>query len=252
MLIVYHEVIVDKNEGKLQDVIMAKIAAIEEQLVHAKEEIASLTHQLTETQVKLETEKVDKTEFAVQTTDFLQMINNTTMDIQGDIVELTMNVTTLTHNIHHVNSTLATKADQDDLHQLTEKLSTIEASAIGVRKREFEELSSVVHTLKTQKVNKTSFDELSSNVNRLTKSDKQQNEQFDGIQRTLEEHKSSVQQKVSRITARLDGVDGDTSENTYQINGFKSSFEDLKRDITEECDDSCKPSIKDVWHNTFG
>ena len=355
MLIVYHAVFVDKDEGRLQHV-MAKIAAIEKELDHARDEIASLKYQMNETKEKLETDKVDKIEFTnlsddvtslredtsqadediredlndlanntlqhyhqlqddidklkhskanqnnfeelvvhvndladstVQTTDFHQAIdaiNKTTRGIQEDIVELTMNVTTLTHHIHQINITLASKADQVVLHQLTEKLSTLEASmvprdmvskleqqitamnstlvtvvideqaesillsnlsAIGVGKREFEKLSSVVDSLKTRMVDKTSFNELSSTVNAHTKSLNQQDNQ-------LEDHKSSVQQRFSRITDRLDQVEGDRRWNTGDITNLKNNFEDLKSDITKECRDTCKPSFKDVWNNSFG
>ena len=114
-------------------------------------------------------------ESTVQTTDFLQMIdviNNTTMDLQGDIVELSLHIRLLEDGL--TNTTHRTAVVEAEL--LNTKIEVLSLNDTKASKVVVNEITDRVADLETGKVDKTEFAILSDNVTSLREDTSQADE----------------------------------------------------------------------------
>ena len=280
---------------ELENSTTTKITELDVKLLSTETEIASLNdtkaskvamNEISDRVEDLETEKVDKTEFEIlsdnvtslrdQTTDFLQaihVINNTSMEIQGDIVELNthltlledgltntthrtavveaellntqenmvklgMNFTTLTHNIHHINITLARKADQNAVESLTLKLDSL--SDTTVRTTTFE---TAIQTLTTDKADQSDLVSVQEKVNLLDNDITANSDKLNTLETRVTQHITSSDKTHKQLSS-------DITSNGILIESNTDRIEHVEDELEQHIDDSSQ-GLKQFWTMPF-
>ena len=164
------------------------------------------------------------------------MVEAELLNTQEDIVELTMNVTTLTHNIHHINITLARKADQNAVESLTLKLDSL--SDTTVRTTTFD---SAIQTLTTDKADQSDLESLQEKVNYLdyTKATKYE---LNTLKATVTQHITSSNTTHNQLSSDITSNSHHIESNTHRIEHVEDELEQLKDDNADS-----SQGLKQFW-----
>ena len=216
----------------------------------------------------------------VKTVEFhheIEELYNTTQDIQDEMLEVTLNMANLVHDVALVNITLAMKADKRDLHQLSEKVNNIRASTVptkqhrelvkrvgvlerqftqlndslvaptvivdkpaetivfsnvsatGVSKREFKELSHVVHDMRTRKANQSSVESLRDELQHLTRTKVEQWQI-----KHLQQQQNSAEEKHKNTLEKLSELRDTTGKNSNKIDKNRGNLDKFRKEFTDK------------------
>ena len=155
----------------------------------------------------------------VRRSDFLQLsaavdaINNSTVK-KEQFFDLALNVSTLKYYLGLINITLTSKADQRDVDQLTERLTTL--SDTTVTNEVFETLAGTVQTLKTSKADRSSLSELETTVNHIRDTAAKQSE-LRTLSGTVSDHMTSSHKKHDQLTSTISANNRKIRDNTAHI-----------------------------------
>ena len=142
-------------------------------------------------------------------------VENTTLLLQQSIHELELNFTSLNGTVHRISATLTTKANQQALVTLSERVDSIDSSKVSTET--FTELQSTVQGIQDSKAEQHDLDQLEGRVimleyNRATKT------QLNSIESDLEHHTSSSDGVHTRLQSSIrtntDNIDSNSDRIT--------------------------------------
>ena len=168
-------------------------------------------------------------ENSVTTSNFLLLsrrvdgIENNTIDLQQQDLQLVSRVTTLEDTTSHINNLLATKADQQDVDSLRERLETL--SETTVQTSTFEQ---TVETLKSGKADQSDLDELEHQVDHLHEEVEEIDDEISSLDTRFENHISNAQQAHGTFTSDIGANDRDIQLNTDKIENIEGDVQELQ------------------------
>ena len=168
-------------------------------------------------------------ENSVTTSNFLLLsrtvdgIENNTIDLQQQDLQLVSTVTTLEDTTTNINDLLATKADQQDVDSLRESLETL--SETTVQTSTFEQR---VETLKSGKADQSDLDELEHQVDHLDEEVEEIDDEISSLDTRFENHISNAQQAHGTFTSDIGANDRDIQLNTDKIENIEGDVRELQ------------------------
>ena len=220
------------------------VMELEEELAGLAETALNHTHydQLQDGIDGLESAKASQTQFeelvsnftslantTVRTSEFLLLservehIDDTTVK-EAKFLDVTRNVTTLEGDIKHINVTLAKKADQQGIKEITDTITTLKKTT--VRKDEFKKLVTRVGS----KADKSDLDNLKRTVTHLGQTDTEH--ELNSLSEKVASHITSSQNDYYQLRS-------DISHNEQEIRSLKGSVESVKSDFEEMKSKKC-------------
>ena len=173
--------------------------------------------------VALATEVEVLSNSTVRTTTFHQQvesIESTTSQLQYNINQLRLNITSIDGRVRQITVTLATKADQASLNGLTDTVESLQTSKVDTQT--FQGLEGTVHRLETSKADESDLSSLRGTVNSLRGTAAKESDLND-LEKNLRDHTSSSAQTHSVFTSDIRSNDGDIGSNTGRIEQLESS-----------------------------
>jgi DNA repair exonuclease SbcCD ATPase subunit len=156
----------------------------------------------------------------VRTQTFLQRVES----IQNSILQLQWNITlNFTHfegRIQTLNAALSTKADQQDVTTLSNRVATLEGSTVD--KGTFQELRDTVEDIDERKADKADLNPLQGRVNSLERNTATKSE-LRSLNDKLSGHTSTSDGVHNRLSSSITSNSGSISSNTDRITELESS-----------------------------
>ena len=145
-------------------------------------------------------------------------IDNTTVKI-SEFFAVIMKVTTLEDDIEQLNITLAMKANQHDINEITDMITSLRETT--VRRDEFQGLSDDVETLQTSKADQSDLDDLDDTVTHLgrTAATKTELTSLDG---RVANHITSSRNEHNRLSSSINDNDQDIQNHEHRIHELES------------------------------